>query len=257
MVVPFDLLADLIGGYFYPFVRISAFLLAAPVFGARSLVFVLHRLSLAIALTVIVVSSDPGIATGPAITELSLWIVVNEMVLGLAMGLILQMVFDTLVIAGESIALTMGLGFATFIDPTNGTSVPVVSKLYLMLGVLIFFGVDGHLVSLQILVEGFHAFPVAHRMLAPQTLMLLVLWGGQMFIGALLIALPCLAVITLINIAFGVMTRAAPQMNIFSVGFPTTLAAGFVVMNLSLPTLLPRFTEILMSGFSVMRNSLL
>ena len=257
MVVPFDVLGDLIGRHFYPFVRISAFLLASPVFGARSLVFVLHRLSLAIALTVIVVSSDAEIAAGPSITQPSLWIVVNEMLLGLAMGLILQMVFDTLVVAGQSIALTMGLGFATFIDPTNGTSVPVVSKLYLMLGVLIFFAIDGHLVTLQILVEGFHAFPVAHKMLAPQTLLLQVLWGGQMFIGALLIALPCIAASTLINIAFGVMTRAAPQMNIFSVGFPTTLAAGFVVMFLSLPTLLPRFTEILMDGFAVMRHVLL
>ena len=247
-------IGGLLGAYFWPFVRIAAMLMAAPLFGARNIVFVVHRLGLALGLTLIV---QPMLAPVPFIDPMSaqgIGILLEQLLLGVAMGFILQMVFASLIVAGHSVALTMGLGFAQFVDPANGLSVPVVSKFYLIIGTLLMFALNGHLIALKVLVESFDTLPVGKEAVSHGELFTIVLWAGKLYVGALLIALPCMVTITLINIGFGVMTRSAPQMNIFAVGFPTTLAAGIVIVMLTLPNLLPRFTDLLMESFDLMQQ---
>ena len=249
-------IAAMVGTYFWPFVRISAMLMAAPLFGAKSIVFSAHRLGLAIFLTIIV---GPLLGPAPVVEPMSaagLLILFNQFIIGFAMGFILQLAMSALSIAGQSIAMTMGLGFAQSVDPVTGVSVPVVGKFYLVIGTLIFFLLNGHLVAIKILLESFTVLPVGEKGMTNSGMMLIVLWAGQMYAGALLIALPCMVTLTLINIAFGVMTRSAPQMNIFAVGFPTTLFAGVLIIMLTLPGLLPRFTDILMQAFATLQKAL-
>ncbi len=242
-----------IGTFFWPLVRIGAMLLASPVFGAAQIVPARVRVGLALAVTLVVVSS---LEPAPAMEPLSwqgLATLASELVLGLAMGFLLTLAFATLSIGGQMVAMTTGLGFANFIDPQNGAQTPVVSHLYTILGTLLFLALNGHLVVIQVVVEGFETLPPGQARLDGEFLILLALWGSKMFVGALLIALPAMAAITLINIAFGIMSRAAPQLNIFSVGFPTTMAAGYLIMFLTLPNLLPRFTAVLMEAFDLMQ----
>ena len=165
------------------------------------------------------------------------------------MGFILQMVFGAMVVAGQTIATSMGLGFAATIDPQNGVQVPVVSQYFLILATLVFLALNGHLLLIETIVESFYLWPIASGGLPENLAMQTVTWISAVFKGALLIALPAVAAILLVNLAFGVMTRAAPQINIFAVGFPITIIAGFIMIFLSLPVFLPQFTTLLEAGF--------
>jgi flagellar biosynthetic protein FliR len=176
-------------------------------------------------------------------------ITAEQVAIGVAMGFILQMVFGAMVVAGQTIATSMGLGFAATIDPQNGVQVPVVSQYFLILATLVFLALNGHLLLIETIVESFYLWPIISGGLPENLAMQTVTWISAVFKGALLIALPAVAAILLVNLAFGVMTRAAPQINIFAVGFPITIIAGFIMIFLSLPVFLPQFTTLLEAGF--------
>jgi flagellar biosynthetic protein FliR len=229
--------------FFWPFLRFSALFLAAPVFSAGGLP-VRTRVVLAALLAVLVAPTLPLMPPVDLLSPGGALLAAQQVFIGLVMGFLLQLVFSAAVVAGQSLAMTMGLGFAMSVDPQNGVQVPVLSQLYVILATLLFLAVDGHLVLIQALVESFALLPLGEPLLAGQTAMNVVSWGSKMFAGALLLALPALTAILLINLAFGVITRAAPQLNIFAVGFPVTILAGFVFIFLSLPVAFSLFVEL-------------
>ena len=228
--------------YYWPFLRLSALFLAAPVFSAGS-VPVRARVLLAVIVTALVAPSLPVVTNVDMLGPEGILVAGQQVLIGLAMGFIMQMVFAAAVIGGQSLAMGMGLGFAMSVDPQNGVQVPVLSQLYVIFATLLFLGVNGHLLMIEILVNSFALLPVGLSVVRPELALELVLWGSQMFLGALVMALPALTALLLINLAFGVITRAAPQLNIFAVGFPVTILAGFVFVFLTLP-----------SAFAVFRN---
>ncbi len=238
------------GSLIWPFIRISALLMAMPVFGTR-MVSVRVRVILAMLLSFL---SLPLIHQVPAVDPLSsagLLIAVQQVLIGVAMGFVLQMVLSTLTIAGEMIAMTMGLGFASMVDPQNGVNVPVLSQFFLIMGTLLFLALGGHLMVIQLIVSSFDALPVATSGLERDAFWTVISFGSQMFIGAMWIAFPALISLLVIILAMGIMTRAAPQLNIFSVGFPATMLAGFVILMLIMPSILPRFNQLLLQGMQL------
>lgn len=235
--------------YYWPFIRFSALFLAAPVFSASSLP-VRVRVLLALLVTVLVTPTLPEV---PSIDILGgqgvLW-ASQQVLIGVAMGFTLQLVFAAGVIAGQAAAMAMGLGFAMSVDPQNGVQVPVLSQFYVILATLLFLAIDGHLILIQILSDSFSLLPVGDTFVREGFAMDVVLWGSQMFLGALVIALPALTALLLINLAFGVITRAAPQLNIFAVGFPVTILAGFVFVFLSMPAAFKLFQRFMDQSFN-------
>ena len=245
-----------IGQYFWPFVRITTLFLASPFFGSQTIVNTRIRLILSIAITLLVVPVLPPVPFIDPFSATGVLVTLQQILFGLGMGFLLQLAFTALLLGGNGISMPMGLGFANTIDPQNGLQVPVIGTFFMILGTLLFIAMDAHLVLIQVLVDSFVSMPISPVGMSGDNLLKIVLWGGRMFAGGLLIALPAMMIITLINIVFGVMTRAAPQLNIFSVGFPTTMAAGFLVMFLTIPNLLPRFTSIIQDAFNLMQNIL-
>jgi flagellar biosynthetic protein FliR len=250
MPVPVEALEGLLtqetGNYLWPFFRIAGLLMVAPVFGAK-LVPVRVRVALSVAVTAVLVPAlpaSPGIEPSVAGGLL----LVQEVLLGIAMGFTLQMVFDALVIAGQTIAMTMGLGFAMLVDPQRGISVPVLSQFFLIVGILVFLSLDGHLAALRMLAESFERLPIGEP-LARGSLWVLVGWGSEMFSGAVRIALPAVVAMLVVNIAFGVMSRAAPTLNLFAVGFPSALLLGFLILLVNVGNLAAIVTELLEDGF--------
>jgi len=245
-------LVNFISAYFWPFVRISTVLMAAPVYGAVTVVPVKIRLMLALTITFVAV---PLIPAAPYIDPLSatgILILLQQILLGLAMGFLLQLAFASLSLAGMSVSMPMGLGFANMVDPVNGVQVPVMSTLFTIIGTLLFLAADVHLILIQVLIDSFTSLPVGPVGLSQDSILKVALWGGRIYMGGILIALPAIMIVTLINIAFGVMTKAAPQLNIFAVGFPTTMITGFLVVYLTLPNLLPRFMQMIQQAFDTM-----
>lgn len=247
-------LTAVIGGYFWPLLRVGAMLMVAPFFGS-SMVPARVRLALGLAVTW---ALYPLLPAAPAVDPASvagIAIAANQLLLGVAMGLILQLAFAALTVGAHNLAMTMGLGFAQFIDPDGIPSV-VLNQFFMLLGTLLFLALNGHQLAIMVLKESFDTLPVGAPGPMSGGALDLVLWGGRMFAGGLLIALPAVLAITVVNLAFGVMSRAAPQFNVFGVLFPITLLAGFIVLAMTLPALLPRFASLLMDGFDFIEQRL-
>jgi flagellar biosynthetic protein FliR len=160
------------------------------------------------------------------------------------------MVFQTFVLAGQMIAMQMGLGFASMMDPTNGVNVAVVSSFYLMFVTMLFIALDGHLTMLEVLVESFRSLPISLDFNFASTPLLAIISSiSWIFSSAMIIALPALTALLITNVAFGIMTRAAPQLNIFALGFPVSLLLGVFLMWLTLPAVAESATNLFEQAF--------
>lgn len=223
--------------------RIAGLLSILPVIGGGQ-VPVRVRVALAFLLTILIVPSLGPMPVVDPLSAESLYISTQQLIIGVAMGLVILVVFNAVTMAGESIAITMGLGFALMNDPQNGAQVPTVSQFYLLLASLLFLAFDGHHSVLLLMHASFTLLPIG-QYLGADALWILVRWGGMIFTGALSIALPALAAMLTVNIIMGVITRAAPQMNLFSIGFPITMTVGFVAIMFTLPTFQITFESLL------------
>lgn len=234
----------------WPMMRISAMLIAMPVLGTR-LVPVRVKIVTAVVITIFVIPLLPELPRVEPLSVEGLLISIQQILAGLTTGFVIQLVFAAMIIAGQAIAMSMGLGFASMVDPTNGMSMPVISQFLLIVGTLLFFALGGHLMLFQIIISSFQSLPIGTTGIGREDFWMLVSWSSQMFVGAMWLAVPALISLLAINITMGVMTRAAPQMNIFSVGFPITLFMGFVILFLMVPGILPRFNQLLLDGMQI------
>ncbi len=239
-----------LAAFAWPLTRILALIASAPVIGNPS-VPVSVKIGLGLLITVLVaplvpspVGIDPGSATG-------LLIMAQQVLIGLAMGFAMQVVFYGSEMAGELIGLQMGLGFATLYDASLPGFIPILGQYLGVVVSLAFLAVDGHLLVVSTLVESFQILPVSPLM-APSGLHAAAQWGGSIFSFGLTLALPLLAALLITNLALGVLTRAAPQLNIFAIGFPITILMGFLVLMLSLPYFAPVIEQQLAAGLAAM-----
>jgi flagellar biosynthetic protein FliR len=235
---------QLVGLYFYPFVRIGAMLSILPIYGIRA-VPVQVKIILSIFITMAVA---PSLALPPPVdpfTWQGVLFILQQVLIGLAMGVIFMVVFQAFVIAGHMIAMGMGLAFASMVDPGTGSQAPIVSQYFTIIATLLFLALNGHLLVIQIVVDSFEYLPIGASFLNRESLRLIVEFGSYMFSAGVLIALPAITALLLINVAFGVVTRAAPALNIFAVGFPVTLLTGLVMLSLTTPLILPHLQELI------------
>ena len=169
------------------------------------------------------------------------------MIIGLAIGFSLQLIFAALVIAGQATAMGMGLGFAQMVDPQNGVNVPVIGQYYVVIATLLFLALNGHLALIRVLVDSFQTLPIGVDSLGREDFRAIAYWGSRMFTGALMVAIPAIVSILLVNLSFGVVSRSAPQLNVFGVGFPVTLTLGFIILVFAISNLLPQM-QLLING---------
>ncbi|HIE54593.1 MAG TPA: flagellar biosynthetic protein FliR, partial [Chromatiaceae bacterium] len=227
---------------------------SAPVLGASTL-----PVRVRILLAALIAWLLPVLPGAPAVDLLSgeaLLISIYQILIGVAMGFILQLVFAVFVVAGQNIAMAMGLGFASAVDPQNGVQVPVVSQAFLILVTLVFLALNGHLLLIELLADSFRLLPVGVLRPEPDQLWQIALWGSYMFAGGLLVALPAVTGLLLVNIAFGVAARASPQLNIFAVGFPVMILAGFLLILVLLPGVGDHLGDMMSDAFQLMRQLL-
>lgn len=244
MPIPLDALMTWLAIWAAPFLRLSGMFAIAPVFSAAGF-NVRTRAVLALLISALVAPVLPPSPVEDLFSSDGLLMAIREIGIGFAIGFVLQLAFGAVVFAGQSVAMTMGLGFAMAIDPQNGIQVPVVSQFNVILATLLFLALDGHLVLIAAVVDSYQVLPVAAAGIPTTSLSNIVALGGQVFAGGILLALPAITTLLLVNVSFGVMTRAAPQLNIFAVGFPLTIFAGFVVMFLAMPGFISALTQLL------------
>jgi flagellar biosynthetic protein FliR len=237
--------------FLWPMLRISALMITAPIF-SLSAFNTRMRILVALVLAWLVYP----LYTWPVIDPTSaqgLLEVFNQIMIGATMGLILQIVVAAVVVAGQSIAAAMGLSMANMIDPNMG-NVPVISQLLIVMSTLIFVGFGGHAILLGLILESFNSLPIGTDILNQAVYGRVLQWSSMMFLGAVLMALPVMVSLLFINVGLGIVTRAAPSLNIFAVGFPAMIMAGLVILIISLDSIGGRIEWIWVQGFSLVRD---
>ena len=228
----------------WPFLRVLALFQVMPVLGQRT---VPARVRIALAFLVAFAAGGvaPPMAAVPLDSGLALLLVVQQLLIGISLGFAVRIVFAAVEFAGEVAGLQMGLNFAGFFDPVLASQGTAASRFFATLVGFLFIVLNGHLTVIHAVVQSLEAFPVSPepfaflRATAPHT------WGAQIFSIGLWIALPIVAMLMLVNLVLGVISRVAPQSNIFSIGFPITLGVGLVGMMLMLPLLQTPFVSAL------------
>ena len=239
-----DQLSAWMVAFLWPFVRMLSLISTAPLFSEKSVPRAV-KVGLAVLLAIVIAPTLGALPAVPLVSAPGLWILIQQILIGAAMGFSMKMVFAMVQSAGDYVGLQMGLSFASFFDPTSGGNTMVLARLLNVIAMLIFLAVDGHLVLIETLAESFQTLPIADAPLAAGGWFLLVAAGGQIFLGALILALPLIATLLTLNLAMGILNRASPQFSIFSVGFPITLLAGIAMLQVLMeymgPFLEPRF----------------
>jgi flagellar biosynthetic protein FliR len=233
----------------WPILRIGGFVLTAPtVSGAIVPSPVKIALSIGLAFILAPLASVPdglSIFSGAGVLA-----GVQEVLIGIAIGMVVQLAFEALVFAGESISLTMGLGFATLVDPQHGADTPVLGQLFTIFGTLTYLAVNGHLILIGALAMSFKTLPIGGANIDRNLLWLIAGWGARVFETGLLIALPAVIALVIVNLALGVVTRAAPQLNLFGIGFTITLMSGFMVLMVGLDGLMMGISSLIGSSLA-------
>jgi flagellar biosynthetic protein FliR len=227
-------LMNLLQQFLWPFIRIAAFLLVSPLYSIEAFTVRL-RIALAMVLTLFALD-NVLVPVNVPFDAASIGVILGEILIGALLGFSLQVVNASLAIGGAAIANAMGLSFANIVDPALG-NIPVISQFFVIFATLIFLGLDGHLQLISLLLESFVLMPVGELPDFGRWYDVLVLWLPEMFTFGLSLALPVAISLLLMNLGLGLVTRAAPAMNIFSIGFPALLLCGIVFLFLSLPGL--------------------
>jgi len=226
----------------------------APVFGTRSVPMKV-KIMTALAITSVLVPIIPAPEVN-VFSPLAVILIAQQILIGIIIGFTVQLVFSAVITGGQIVAMQMGLGFSLMVDPQNGAQSPVLSQFYILLVMLVYLAVNGHLVLIEVLAESFKTMPIAASGLVADDYMQIVRWGANVFAGGLAIALPAIASLLVVNIAFGVMTRSAPQLNIFAIGFPITMLLGFALVMITLPNIGPKSISLFSDVYHLIQNIL-
>ncbi len=205
------------------------------------------KLGFGLVITLIIIPTLPSIPDFDVFSFQGLLALVQQMIIGLAIGFSMRIVFSAVEIAGQLIGMTMGLGFASFYDPQSQGQSTAISQFLLLVASLVFLSLDGHLLIISAIAESFMTMPIGSQATGVDA-MKLVSWGGQIFSSGLLLALPAVAALLITNMALGILTKTAPQLNLFGIGFPVTLTVGILIIVLTLPGMLKPLENMIEQG---------
>lgn len=218
-----------LGDFVWNLLRLGGFFMTVPIFGNQ---LVSRRIRIAIVFAV-ALALTPVLPVGVNLANVEMADLTNlfvQILMSIGLGFSAAIFFQLFVIAGQFIGMQMGLGFAAMVDPGNGVQVTVWSQFFLMLVTLSFLAVNGHLILLEILVTGYQMSSSSLSVEISEVSLNVARLGGWMFVGGVLLAIPAVSSLLVVNLAFGIMNRSAPQLNVFALGFPFSLIFGIVII---------------------------
>lgn len=234
--------------FIWPLTRILGLIMVAPVFGHRAVPGRV-KIGLGIFIALIIAPTLPPMPDVGLGSWHGLFILVQQLLIGISIGFIMRIVFAAAEAAGEIVGLQMGLGFASFFDPQSAGQTLVLARFFNMLALLVFLAVNAHLLLIGVLVDSFQSLPISPQPLSAAGFYNVAAFGSTVFAVSLQLALPLIAILLMTNLSLGILTRSAPQLNIFAIGFPITLGVGLIVLDLTLPYFVPQLEQMLQNGF--------
>jgi len=227
--VTFAQLQGWLVAFLWPFARITAFMAASPLWGHSS-VPNQAKVGLAALIAILIAPILPAMPDIAVMSWAGVGIMIEQILIGLAMGLVMHIMFAVVQAAGDFIGLQMGLAFASFFDASSGTNIMVLSRILYMITLLMFLAMNGHLMVLETLIMSFQTLPIGIGTFNPDAFILLSRYAGTIFASGMLLALPLVGSLLTINLALGILNRSAPQLTVFNIGFPTSLIVGLILM---------------------------
>ena len=243
----------LIASLLWPLTRIMGLIAVAPLFGNAS-VPARVKIGLGIVLSLIIAPTVPSVPAMDPMSLAGLLILVQQLIIGLAMGFAMRIVFAAVEMAGEITGMTMGLGFATFFDPQSRGRSSAISQFLALLTLMVYLATNLHLVLLATLADSFTTMPISALPVGGEMFRNLVDWGGRIFSAGVQLSLPIVAVLLITNISLGILTRAAPQLNLFGIGFPITIGVGFLMIGITLPYLATPLNNLFQEAIGMIRQ---
>jgi len=223
-------LADLVSSMLWTMLRVTGVAMVAPVLGSL-MVPVRIRVIISVALAIAMLPLVGSVPDYAILSVSGLFAAVRELGIGLAMGFVFRLAIDAALIAGQVVSMGMGLAFATVVDPNSG-GVPLLGRFYVVVATLLLLAADAHLLLIEAVARSYELLPIGSLAFGLPGITEVVAFGSVMFAGAIHLALPSVVAILMVNIAFGVISRAAPTLNLFAVGFPIAILMGFIVLTL-------------------------
>jgi len=233
-----------LGLYFWPLLRVMALIMTAPILSEKSIPKRV-KIGLGMLITFVIAPTMPPVNI-PIFSPQAVWLALQQVLIGVAIGFTMQLAFAAIRTAGELIGLQMGLSFATFFDPGSHLNMPVLARVIDMLAMLLFLTFNGHLWLISMLVDTFHTLPIGGNPVNSNAFLALTRAAGLIFINGLMLALPVITLLLTVNLSLGLLNRMAPQLSVFVIGFPITLTVGLILMGLLMPLIAP-FCEHLFS----------
>lgn len=235
-----SILNQYMADFLLPFTRVAALVMSMIGFGAKTIPAKI-KLGLCVLITVAIMPAIPPTQVDNLFAFSTVLLIAEQVIIGVMLGFVTVMVVNTFTLAGQIIAMQTGLGFASMVDPVSGTNVPAVGQFFLILSSLLFWAMDGHMAYLHFVVASFDTISIPSQGFDTGKYLEVVEWAQWMFATALSLALAPLTAMLLINFSFGVMTRAAPQLNIFAIGFPVAMTSGLLIMWLTMGNFFTHF----------------
>jgi len=235
-------LESMLRSFLWPFFRISGMFMSMVVIGSF-IVSRIKRVMLALVMTLVVVPVLPEMPAVGLIGFEAAIISVHQILIGLAVGFVSRLIFETFIVGGQIVAMSSGLGFAQINDPSSGVTVPAIGQFFLMIATLVFLAMDGHLMMFEIIIRSFDTLPVSTTGLPAVSFIEILNFAGLMFSAGLMMALAAVISLLLVNLSFGILTKVAPTLNIFAIGFPIILTFGLLILWFTIGGFLPHFDQ--------------
>jgi flagellar biosynthetic protein FliR len=229
--------------------RVSGVVMLAPILGAM---YIPTRIRIGLA-AVLAFALLPGAGPAPGVDPLSpqgLAGILRELTIGATIGFVLRLATEAALLAGQLVSTGMGLSFATVVDPQNG-GMPLLGRFYIIVGSLLLLATNAHLSLIALVAQSYALVPLGAAGFGAPEARLVVDFAALMFAGALQLALPAVIAILMVNITFGVISRAAPTLNLFAVGFPVTILMGLLILVATFRTQGPVWDSLVGEAFGL------
>lgn len=242
-----------VGGFLWPFFRVAGFFMAVPLLGSQTLPSNI-RLLLSLVVTLAILPMVPDVPQIDPISLEAFLVITQQILIGVAFGFVVQIIYQVFALAGQIYAMQAGLGFASMADPANGVNTTVMAQFLVIGANLLFVSMNGHLALIQILADSFRMIPIGYISIDREFFWEMVNLGGWMFAAAFLIVIPGITALLMVQAGLGIVTRAAPQLNIFSLGFPFMMTFSLLIAWIGLTTLVPHFENVFHFGLSFLND---
>jgi len=239
--------------FIWPLTRILGLIAIAPPFG-NSTIPVQIKIAFGIVIALIITPSIPTLTDADPLSLSGMMVMAQQFIIGLGMGFIMRLVFAAIELAGTVTGMTMGLGFASFFDPQTKGNSSAISQFLVLLATVLFFSFNVHHAMLIALMNSFKTIPISTTLQSGFDFHRLTIWGEQIFVSGLKLSIPLVAALLLTNVALGILTRAAPQLNLFGIGFSITISVGFLIFSMILPYLSLPIENLFQQGIEAMQT---